>query len=376
MRILFIAPGNNVHTWKWVNWFGNKYPDEIGLIPYLAPPPDNQFERVRIFKPHIPLFRILSPISWKEIGRIRKIVHETKPGLLHAMWAYGSGLYAARSGFHPFLLSPWGSDVTVYPNRAGLKGRIQRNLVIEALSEADEIAATSRFLSEAISALIPEKKAPLIFPYGVDTSVFDPRKIISPLEFKWHENAPVGDDAVTIGFFKSLEPTYGPDILLNAIAIASRKELRIRCVMGGRGTMLHALIKLAKNLEIADRVCFPGLINHSDMPSALAAIDIFAMPSRYEVFGVVALESSAMEKPVIVAEKWGMPEVIENGVTGLFCEPENPGSLAEKILALAENPDLRKSMGESGRKFVQRKFEFEKIMSDADEFCTGLIEAG
>jgi glycosyltransferase involved in cell wall biosynthesis len=375
MRILFIAPGNNVHTWKWVGWFGRKYPGEIGLIPYQAPPPENMLDGVTVFKPYIPLFRIMSIDSWMQFGRVRKIVHETKPALLHAMWAYGSGLYAARCDYHPFVLSPWGSDVTIYPNRAGLKGRTQRRFVLEALRKADRVTATSRFLSDAIAALLPDRGNPEIFPYGVDTSVFDPQKISYPLDFNWPADAPQSD-AVTVGFFKSLETTYGPDILLKAIAIASKKDERIRCVIGGSGTLLPALRKLADSLGISDRVCFAGLIKHSDMPSALAGIDIFAMPSRYEVLGVAALEASSMAKPVIVAKKWGMVEVMEDKVTGLFMEPENPDDLAQKILTLARDPELRNRMGTAGREFVKKKYEFESIMESADRFCAKLMRSG
>lgn len=374
MRILFIAPGDNVHTWKWVGWFGRKYPGEIGLIPYQDPALSDKLPGVEIIEPAIPPFRLLSPESWAEFGRITELVKDIGPGLLHALWVYGPGIYAGRSNYHPFLLSPWGSDVTVYPNRKWMKGLIQRNLVLGALAEADCITATSNFLANAIHGLVPEMDRPEILTYGVDTSIFDPAKIDKQYVFDWPDGAPEGQDAVTVGFFKKLDITYGPDILIEAIAKGAKIVRGLRCVIGGSGPMLPKLREQSKSLGVADRICFAGLIPHSDMPRALASIDIFAMPSRYEVLGVGALEASAMAKPVIVSRKWGMVEVIEDGVTGYLVEAGNPDDLTVRIIELAGDPENRRRLGESGRSFVKTNYEFEPIMESADRLCNRLIE--
>jgi len=144
-------------------------------------------------------------------------------------------------------------------------------------------------------------------------------------------------------------------------------------VIGGSGDMLESLQRDARKLEIADRVCFAGRIHYSDMPRALAGIDIFAMPSRYEVFGVAALEASAMKKPVVASRKWGIVEVVQDNVTGFLVEPENPIPLARKIVNLCRDPGLRAHMGEAGRDFVKTNFEFEEIMQKADRFCDEMI---
>lgn len=369
MRILFIAPGDNPHTWKWVGWFGHKYPGEIGLIPYISLPPEGKLDGVEIILPHIPLFRIASPDCWFEINRVKGILRKVKPDILHALWAYGSGTIASSSGYHPFVLSPWGSDITIYPCTPGIKGVIQRDLIRGALKKADRITATSRFLGEAILKFGGEVREPDLFPYGVDTSMFDPAIAHKPYEFNWPDGAPVGPDVITIGFFKSLERAYGPDILITAIAKASKELPNLRCVLGGWGRLFEILIQMADSLQVSDQICFPRRIHFEDMPRALAGVDIFAMPSRYEVFGVGALEASAMMKPVIASRKWGIPEVVQDGVTGILVEPEDPDSLAEAIVKLARDPAMRSKMGEEGRKFVRESYEFENIMRGADLYC-------
>jgi L-malate glycosyltransferase len=375
MRILYIAPGDNPHTWKWVGWFGSKYPGEIGLLPYISPPPEGVLDGVEIITPHIPLFKIASWGNMAEGKLIQKIVRSRNPKLLHALWAYGSGTYAAGTNYHPFLLSPWGSDITVYPVGTSLKKSIQRRFIVNALKRADRVTATSNFLFKAIQDLVPQNRPREIFPYGVDTSVFNPDATKDPLKFEWPSGAPDGSEAITVGFFKSLELTYGPDILLSAIALVSRVIPGIRCVIGGSGDLEEKLRRDARKMEIGSRVCFSGRIAFNDMPRAIAGIDIFAMPSRYEVFGVAALEASAMKKPVVASRKWGIVEVVQDNVTGYLVEPENPIPLAKQIVKLCRERDLRAKLGESGRNFVKENFEFNEIMERADQYCTDMMSS-
>jgi len=373
-RILFIAPGDNSHTWKWVAWFGKKYPGEIDLIPYQAPAPPAMLPGVRILEPHIPPFKIASIASWTEIGRIRRLARDVNPGLLHALWAYGSGTYGARADYRPTILSPWGSDITVFPKRQGLKGSIQRRLILEALNNADYLTATSNFLADAIHNLAPEKPRPDIFPYGVDTSIFDSARIDRKYEFDWPEGCPTGEETVTVGFFKALKPKYGPEFLIQAIAEASKTVPGLRCVMAGSGELRDSLEKQAEALDVSNRIIFPGRIPYEEMPCAIASIDIFAMPSRYEELGVAALEASSMKKPVIITRKWGMKEVAVDGETGYFIDVGDVKSLAGYLLKLAGDPELRETLGENGRRFVQENYEFEKIMQSADRYCSEIID--
>jgi len=372
-KILFIAPGNNPHTWKWVGWFGQHYPREISLIPYQRPVPTGKLEGVEIIEPVIPGFKIASIASWTEIGRVRRLVREINPKLLHVLWAYGSGTYGARSDFHPFVLSPWGTDVYDYPNRPGIKGNIQRRLVLEALESADHLTALSRFLGDKIKSLAPRKPVELL-PWGVDTLFFDPATIDYPMKFPWPDGAPLGGRTVTLGFFKGLEYTYGPDILIDAVARLAPKMSGLRVIMAGTGSMKDQLAQKVKDLEIDNRFLFPGRIPEEEMPRAYAAIDIFVMPSRFESLGVAALEASAMKKPVIVTEYQGMKEVIIGGKTGLFIDPGDEMMLAEQIMKLDNEPLLRTKLGEAGRQFVKENFEFEMLMERADKFISRIID--
>lgn len=95
-----------------------------------------------------------------------------------------------------------------------------------------------------------------------------------------------------------------------------------------------------------------------DDPSTFYAnADIFICPSKYEAFGLIFLEAAFFKLPIISTQVEGIPEVVINDVMGFLVEPSNPQALADKIVRLLENPDLRLKFGEEGRNIVMEKFD-------------------
>jgi len=102
-----------------------------------------------------------------------------------------------------------------------------------------------------------------------------------------------------------------------------------------------------------------GAIEHRQVPELLRNVDIFVMPSIREEFGVAAVEAQAMEIPVISTRVGGVPEVVLDGETGILVEPGDSEQLAQAILALIENPALRRQMGKRGREHVLANYRWE-----------------
>jgi len=92
-------------------------------------------------------------------------------------------------------------------------------------------------------------------------------------------------------------------------------------------------------------------------------LDIYVAPSLEESFGVAVLEASACNKPVVVSNVGGLPEVVDNGITGFIVEPMNPNDLATAIEKLVRNPSLRLEMGRKGREKVFEEYEWNKCVS-------------
>jgi glycosyltransferase involved in cell wall biosynthesis len=129
--------------------------------------------------------------------------------------------------------------------------------------------------------------------------------------------------------------------------------------MAGSGELRSQLEELTGQLGLTRSVSFLGAIEHRQVPELLRNVDIFVMPSIREEFGVAAVEAQAMEIPVISTRVGGVPEVVLDGETGILVEPGDSEQLAQAILALIENPALRRQMGKRGREHVLANYRWE-----------------
>jgi glycosyltransferase involved in cell wall biosynthesis len=112
-------------------------------------------------------------------------------------------------------------------------------------------------------------------------------------------------------------------------------------------------------------------ISEEEKREAFDACDLFVMPSRYDSFGIVYLEAWRCGKPVIGARVGAIPEVIEEGKDGLLVEFGEVDQLASAIISLLNNPDLCKEMGETGRKKVIDRFNWQKNIGKIEEVFKG-----
>jgi glycogen(starch) synthase len=151
----------------------------------------------------------------------------------------------------------------------------------------------------------------------------------------------------------------GFDVALRAFAQLAGRYPQARLVVAGDGEALSALVQLAGALGIAGAVEFPGWAAPGDVPALINCCTMVLMPSRYEPFGLVALQAGQMARPVVASRVDGLPEVVVDGETGLLVEPENPEALARAIVCLLEDPALAARMGQAGRRRAEEAFSWE-----------------
>ena len=142
-----------------------------------------------------------------------------------------------------------------------------------------------------------------------------------------------------VGAVARFDPRKGLDLLLEAVAIALPKRPEIRVLLVGDGPERGFLEAQAEALALGRVVRFVG--ERTDVRFDLAAMDLFAAPSRSEGLGVALIEALAAGVPVVGARVGGIPEVVEDEACGLLVEPGSPERLAEAILRLAgSKPEL------------------------------------
>ncbi|MCC6490540.1 MAG: glycosyltransferase family 4 protein [Candidatus Hydrogenedentes bacterium] len=173
-------------------------------------------------------------------------------------------------------------------------------------------------------------------------------------------------DAVVVGTVSRVSVEKGHRYLLAAAAKLRDRHPHMRVLICGDGPARHDLEEQAARLDLRDRVIFAGFI--SDLPSALAAMDIFAQPSvEQEGFPTSVLEAQAAGLPVVASDIGGTHETMQSNATGLLARPRDPSSLAEALAALIENPKRRAAMGAAGREWVESQFTLERMIDQVIE---------
>jgi len=336
MRICYLADAQSVHTQKWLSYFVNKgY--EVHLISFR--PGTIKGVSIHYVQPIKFLSSKLKYLSCLYLTK--KIVHHINPDIIHAHWASTYGLAAAYTGFHPFIVSAWGSDILKVPKQ----NLLFQWLIRYTLRQADFITTTSKALADETRKYAPLNKNVIIIPFGVEMDKFSPI----------HKTK---KEILTIGTIKALEPLYGIDYLIRAFANVARRFQNVQLQIIGRGSLKNKLQQLSQKLGVIQKVSFVDAVPHDEIPKYLSRLDIFVIPSISESFGVVALEAQAMEIPVVASKVVGLPEVVLNNETGLLVPPKDVTSLTDAIIKLIENPDLRKRMGKAGRKFVNERYNW------------------
>tara|TARA_R110001592_G_scaffold57590_1_gene175161 strand:+ start:13393 stop:14460 length:1068 start_codon:yes stop_codon:yes gene_type:complete len=144
-------------------------------------------------------------------------------------------------------------------------------------------------------------------------------------------------------------------------ALSKIKDLNWTMEFVGDGPGLPFAIESVKSLELAGRIVFSGACN--DVPTRLAAADIFVLASRWEGFPLVILEAMRSELPVIASDVGGVKESVEHDVTGILVPRSDEEYMASALKSLISNPALRISMGQRGRAAFKTNFTLETMLT-------------
>lgn len=134
-----------------------------------------------------------------------------------------------------------------------------------------------------------------------------------------------------------------------------------RLVIAGTGEYLEALKGQAAALGLGDSVRFAGFIANEDRDRLYHAADLAIFPSLYEPFGIVALEALANACPLVVSDAGGLAEVVQHGVTGLVAPADNPGALADAVVAALVRPDMARARAAAALREIREYYTWPRI---------------
>src|SRR5262249_47550975 len=187
---------------------------------------------------------------------------------------------------------------------------------------------------------------------GVDTSVFRPdserrRQVRARLE--------LAESTRVVACVGRMTPQKGQATLLEAMPRILGAGADTRLLLVGDGPDQAALRQLASRLSVDAHVSFLGV--RPDVPELLQAADVLAVPSVHEGFGLVLIEAMATGLPVVASRTGPIPEIVDDGVSGLLVPVREPPALAESILALLTDESRRLGMGRQGRREAEARFD-------------------
>lgn len=155
-----------------------------------------------------------------------------------------------------------------------------------------------------------------------------------------------------------LSPEKGHEDLIRAIAALRERSDGWHFVFCGDGPCQAQLEKLAQTLQIQNRVHFAGF--RKDLPEIFQAMDLFVLPSHSEGLPNVVLEAFSYGKAVVATSVGGVPELVEDGLSGIVVQPRQPALLAEAMARCMADGGLRQTLGDAGRCTVRSRFTFEE----------------
>jgi glycosyltransferase involved in cell wall biosynthesis len=270
----------------------------------------------------------------------------------HSLWS-AAGMGAARAAGISGLLevnAPLLEETAQF--RTLVDHEAAERQVRQAFSDARALLAVSRGVARYLDGFAEARGRIHVVQNGVEPGRFQPP----------HRRRRAGDPVV-VGFLGSLRPWHGLDGLVHAMHRLAGRDAPARLLIVGKGPERERLEDLAAELGITEQIEWTGAVPEAQVPDALARMDIAvapypALPDFY--FSPLKLfEYMAAGLPVVTTSVGDLPELIEDGRTGLLVPPDDPEALARAIAGLASDPVRCRSLGEAARARVIERHSWQ-----------------
>lgn len=285
------------------------------------------------------------------------------------VWQF-DGLVTALDGICPVVVRPQtalrqiGAMQRQTDDDVRLMGDMEQRLIEEAAYLAPNSLATVAALHD-VYGLEPDSIPSRIIPHGI-VPVGD--EAVRPFDV---DNPP---EVLTVLYVGRLEKRKGILALFDAMPTVLEDVPNARFVIAGSDNSRADGFLTSSGLDypayfasqyphLADRVSFLGRVSDEELDELYQSCDLFVAPSLYESFGLIYLEAMNYAKPVIGGRAGGIPEVVDDGVTGILVEPDAAAPLAEAICSLVTSPTRLREMGLAGRQRLLDKFTYIQMAS-------------
>jgi glycosyltransferase involved in cell wall biosynthesis len=248
---------------------------------------------------------------------------------------------------------------TVHSSR--IRAAEDREVLRHLTPQMNHLVAVSRAIVHKIAEERPSSVPVSLVHNGVDLARYDRTEACCTLA----EDYGLAPGAQIVGVVGRLEPEKGHPTLIEAWPRVLRAVPNAYLLIVGEGSRREALEHQVAELGIGSRVIFSG--RRDDVPAVTAALDVAVLPSYREAQGLTILEAMALSRPVVASNVGGIPEMVEDGRTGLLVPPHDPVALAAAITRLLVDHPLADMLGRAGHDLVHERFCLELMVRSIED---------
>ena len=347
MKILYLAPGNSIHSKKWIEKIKSLNPTNNYFWFSYEPFKYEIDKEISIFsiseKKFFRLIRIIDCIF--QIGKLQKknnfdLIH------IHSVGTYGTFAIVPILFNIPFIVTPWGSDI-IFGSRKFINTLIMKFIFLKA----SLITCDAFHICKLISKISPNAN-PKIINFGIDSSFFVG-------SFK----ADIDKKSVNIISTRNHEQIYNLETLLNASKDLENNDIDFSLTIAGYGSKTEMLMQKSKDLGLLKKVKFIGRYYYDTLPELLNKHDLFISTSLSDA-GIASsiAEAMACQKIVIVSDSGENKLWISNGVNGFLFKTGCSKSLFNAIIAAIDKKDLWNEIGSKARETILERNDISNEM--------------
>lgn len=354
MKICYLANAGSIHTQRWAQHFERRG-NHVTVISFQP----GVIDKIRVVQ--------LGPITSRRrldmllhLGRIRALVREIAPDILHAHYATSYGLCGALAGRHPLVITAWGSDVLITPEASW----VYRQMVRFALSRADLVTSMAEHMTRHLEERGYAAADKIVtLPFGVDTAVFNPSQRIRP-----H-----GDEPALVVSTRRLDTGLEVDTFIRAIPKVLNARPDTRFLVVGDGPLRPQLEQLAADLGVATCTEFRGHISQCRMPVLLGGADVFVSTAPSDGNNVSLNEAMACGAFPVVTDIPANRAWIAHGQNGLNFPPRDADQLAAAIIEALRRPEWRQGVMARNWAIVCAKASWSHSMAEMERYYGQLL---
>ena len=314
----------------------------------------------------------LKPRDLKALVALYRLMRTERPQIVHTHTAKAGflGRLAARLAGVPIVLHTYHGHV-LHGYYSPMKSRLLRRMERVLARMTDRIIAVSEQVqADLVRYGVANHEKISVVPLGFDLGPFLNN---AADRGALQREMGLGNGERLVGIVGRVFPIKNHRLFLEAAARVAAEEGDARFVVVGDGILRPEMEEHVQRLGIADRVFFTGW--RHDLPRIYPDLDVLVVSSRNEGTPVSAIEAMASGRPVVATRVGGLPDLIDDGKTGVLVPSEDAPALAAAILRVLRDPDTAHRMGEAARAQVRDRFRTERLIADLERHYMELLDA-